>query len=144
MFLRRWRIPQPYRAWIDDLMAEQKGQGYRWYAFDNKESAASRRILEASQEEQRGFVLAAAEWLNLYHGKQSAALRDLGSPSNHADRAETQAPFRPRRRLSPPGLVHPPALYARARNTTDDQGAQGSPEGARAHPRSPQTGHQTH
>jgi Domain of unknown function (DUF4132) len=73
VFLRRWRIPQPYRAWIDDLMAEQKGQGYRWYAFDNKESAASRRILEASQEEQRGFVLAAAEWLNLYHGKQSAA-----------------------------------------------------------------------
>jgi hypothetical protein len=73
VFLRRWRIPQPYRAWIDDLMAEQKGQGYRWYAFDNRESAASRRILEASQEEQRGFVLAAAEWLNLYHGKQSAA-----------------------------------------------------------------------
>jgi hypothetical protein len=73
VFLRRWRIPQPYRAWIVELMAEQKGQGYRWYAFDNKESAASRRILEASQEEQRGFALAAAEWLNLYHGKQSAA-----------------------------------------------------------------------
>jgi hypothetical protein len=73
VFLRRWRIPQPYRAWIDDLMAEQQGQGYRWYAFDNKDSAASRRILEASQEEQRGFVLAAAEWLNLRHGKQTAA-----------------------------------------------------------------------
>jgi Domain of unknown function (DUF4132) len=73
VFLRRWRIPQPYRAWIDDLMAEQQGQGYRWYAFDNKESAASRRILEASQEEQRGFVLAAAEWLNLRHRKQTAA-----------------------------------------------------------------------
>jgi Domain of unknown function (DUF4132) len=73
VFLRRWRIPQPYRAWIDDLMAEQQGQGYRWYAFDNKESAASRRILEASQEEQRGFVLAAAEWLNLRHKKQTAA-----------------------------------------------------------------------
>ena len=73
VFLRRWRIPQPYRAWIDDLMAEQQGQGYRWYAFDNKDSAASRRILEASQEEQRGFVLAAAEWLNLRHRKQTAA-----------------------------------------------------------------------
>jgi hypothetical protein len=72
VFLRRWRIPQPYRAWIDDLMAEQQGQGYRWYAFDNKDSAASRRILEASQEEQRGFVLAAAEWLNLRHRKQAA------------------------------------------------------------------------
>jgi hypothetical protein len=54
-------------------MAEQQGQGYRWYAFDNKDSAASRRILEASQEEQRGFVLAAAEWLNLRHRKQTAA-----------------------------------------------------------------------
>jgi hypothetical protein len=73
VFLRRWRIPQPYRARIDDLMAEQQGQGYRWYAFDNKDSAASRRILEASQEEQRGFVLAAAEWLNLRHRKQIAA-----------------------------------------------------------------------
>jgi hypothetical protein len=73
VFLRRWRIPQPYRARIDDLMAEQQGQGYRWYAFDNKDSAASRRILEASQEEQRGFVLAAAEWLNLRHRKQTAA-----------------------------------------------------------------------
>ncbi len=73
VFLRRCRIPQPYRAWIDDLMAEQQGQEYRWYAFDNKDSAASRRILEASQEEQRGFVLAAAEWLNLRHRKQTAA-----------------------------------------------------------------------
>ena len=73
VFFRRWRIPQPYRAWIDDLVAEQQGQGYRWYAFDNKDSAASRRILEASQEEQREFVLAAAEWLNLRHGKRTVA-----------------------------------------------------------------------
>src|SRR5215212_7743304 len=73
VFLRRWRIPQPYRAWIDDLVAEQQGRGYRWYAFDKKDSEASRRILEASQEEERGFVLAAAVWLDLRHGKQSAA-----------------------------------------------------------------------
>jgi len=71
VFLRRWRIPQPYRAWINDLVAEQQGRGYRWYGFDNKDSAAARRILEASQEEQRGFVLAAVEWLDLSHGKQS-------------------------------------------------------------------------
>ena len=73
MFLRRWRIQQPYRAWIDDLVAEQVGRGYRWHAFSNKDSSATRRILEASKEEQRGFVLAAAEWLDLRHRKQSAA-----------------------------------------------------------------------
>ena len=76
MFLRRWRIPQPYRAWIDSLLAEQQGQGYRWYASDNKESATTRKILEANQEEQRGFVLAAADWLDLRHGKQSAAFHE--------------------------------------------------------------------
>ena len=76
VFLRRWRIPQPYRAWIHDLLAEQRVQGYRWYAFDNKDSSATRRILEASKEEQRGFVLAAAEWLDLRHGKQSAAFHE--------------------------------------------------------------------
>jgi hypothetical protein len=73
VFLRRWRIPQPYRAWINDLVAEQQGRGYRWYAFSNKDSSATRRILVASKEEQRGFVLAAAEWLDLRHRKQSAA-----------------------------------------------------------------------
>jgi hypothetical protein len=73
VFLRRWRIPQPYRTWIDDLVAEQQGLGYPWYTFDNKDSAASRRILEASQEEQRGLVLAAVEWLDLRHGKQPTA-----------------------------------------------------------------------
>src|SRR5215203_5867465 len=72
VFFRRWRIPQPYRAWIDDLVPEQQGQGYRWYAFNDKDSSATRRILEASKEEQRGFVLAAAEWLDLRHRKQSA------------------------------------------------------------------------
>jgi hypothetical protein len=73
VFLRRRRIPQPYGAWIDSLVAEQQGRRYRWYAFDKKDSEASRRILEASEEEQLGFVLAAAEWLDLRHRKQSAA-----------------------------------------------------------------------
>ena len=41
MFLRRWRIPQPYRSWIDYLVAEQRDQTPRWYTFDNKDSAAS-------------------------------------------------------------------------------------------------------
>ena len=76
MFLRRRRIPQPYRAWIDDLVAEEQGQGYRWYAFDNKASAAARRIVEATQEEQRGFVLAAATWLDLRHKKPSTAFHE--------------------------------------------------------------------
>jgi Domain of unknown function (DUF4132) len=76
VFLCRWRIPQPYRAWINDLVAEQQGRGYRWYAFSNIDSSATRRILEASKEEQRGFVLAAAEWLDLRHRKQSAAFHE--------------------------------------------------------------------
>jgi hypothetical protein len=73
VFLRRWRIPQPYRSWIDDLVAEQRDHGYRWYAFDTRDSAPTRRILEASKEEQRGFVMAAAQWMDLHHGEQSAA-----------------------------------------------------------------------
>ena len=73
MFLLRWRIPQPYRAWIYDLVAEQQGQDYRWYAFDNKDSEATRRILEANQVEQRRFVLAAATWLDLRHRRPSTA-----------------------------------------------------------------------
>ena len=76
VFLRRWRIPQPYRSWIDYLVAEQRDQTPRWYTFDNKDSAATRRILEASKDEQRGFVLAAAEWLDLRHGKKSAAFHE--------------------------------------------------------------------
>jgi Domain of unknown function (DUF4132) len=76
VFLRRWRIPQPYRSWIDYLVAEQRDQTHRWYTFDNKDSAATRRILEASKDEQRGFVLAAAEWLDLRNGKQSAAFHE--------------------------------------------------------------------
>src|SRR5918998_4141521 len=76
VFLPRWRIPQPYRAWIDDLMAEQQGRGYQWYAFDNKDSVVVRRILEANQEEQRGFVLAAAEWLDRRHAKPSTAFHE--------------------------------------------------------------------
>jgi hypothetical protein len=54
-------------------VAEQGDHGYRWYAFDTRDSAPTRRILEASKEEQRGFVMAAAKWLDLRHGEQSAA-----------------------------------------------------------------------
>jgi hypothetical protein len=75
VFLRRWRIPQPYRAWIDDLLAE-KEDIYRRYTLQNRESEAGGRILTASPEEQRGFVLAAVEWLDLRHGKQSAAFHE--------------------------------------------------------------------
>jgi hypothetical protein len=40
------------------------------------ESEAGRRILSASPEEQRGFVLAVVEWLDLRHGKQAAAFHE--------------------------------------------------------------------
>ncbi len=73
MFLLRRRIPQPYRAWIDDLVAEEKEEVYSRYTFENRDSEAGRRILAASQEEQREFVLAAAMWLDLRHSKPSTA-----------------------------------------------------------------------
>jgi hypothetical protein len=57
-------------------MAEQQGRRYQWYAFDNKDSVVVRRILEANQEEQRGFVLAAAEWLDRRHAKPSTAFHE--------------------------------------------------------------------
>jgi len=66
-------MPQPYGAWIDDLVAERQQERHRWYTFGNKDSATVRRVLAANQEEQRGFVLAAVEWLDLRHKKQSAA-----------------------------------------------------------------------
>jgi hypothetical protein len=73
MFRRRQRIPQPYSAWIEDLLAERQQERHRWFTFGSKDSAIMRRILAASQEEQRGFVLAAVEWLDLRHNKHSAA-----------------------------------------------------------------------
>ena len=74
-FRRGLRIPQPYRAWIDDLVAEQE-EVYRRHTFENRDSEAARRILAASQEGQRGFVLAALTWLDLRHGKRFAAFHE--------------------------------------------------------------------
>ena len=76
MFRRRSRIPQPYRAWIDDLVAEEREEVYRRYTLENRDSDAGRRILAASQEQQRGFVLAAAKWLDLRHKKPSTAFHE--------------------------------------------------------------------
>ena len=64
MFRRKPRLPDPYKTWIEDLEAEQRAAGNRWYAFDPRASAAGRRILAASPAEQRGFVLAAMRWLD--------------------------------------------------------------------------------
>ena len=73
MFRRRQRLPQPYSAWIEDLVAERQQERHRWFIFRKEDSATVRRILAASREEQRRFVLAAIEWLDLRHKKQSAA-----------------------------------------------------------------------
>jgi hypothetical protein len=73
VFRRRQRFSQPYSAWIEDLVAEGQQERHRWFTFGNKDSAAERRIRAASQEEQRAFVLAAVEWLDLRHKQQSAA-----------------------------------------------------------------------
>jgi len=76
LFRLRPGIPQPYRAWIDDLVAEQQEEVYRRHTFENRDSEAARRILAASREEQRGFVLAAVTWLDLRHGKRFAAFHE--------------------------------------------------------------------
>jgi hypothetical protein len=57
-------VPQPYKAWIEELMAE--GRAMVWWTrsrFEPKNSAVGQRILAASPEEQCGFVLAAIEWI---------------------------------------------------------------------------------
>jgi hypothetical protein len=73
VFRRKKRVAQPYSALMEDLVAERQRERHRWFTFGNEDSATARRILAASQEEQRAFVLAAVEWLDLRHNKQSAA-----------------------------------------------------------------------
>ena len=73
MFRRRPRIPQLYRTWIEERAADRQDLGYRWHVCETKDSSAGRRVLRASREEQRGFVLAAVTWLDHRHGNESAA-----------------------------------------------------------------------
>ena len=70
LFGRKPRSVDPYRAWIEELLAEQRAAGQRWYDHEPKDSTVGRRLLAASPEEQRGFVLAAAEWLDRRDQKQ--------------------------------------------------------------------------
>ena len=70
LFGRKPRSVDPYRAWIEELLAEQRAAGQRWYDYEPKDSTAGRRLLAASPEEQRGFVLAAADWLDHRDQKQ--------------------------------------------------------------------------
>ena len=69
MFRRKPRIAEPYRTWIEGLVAEQRAAGQRWYTFEPRDSAAGRQPMAASPEEQRGFVLAAMRWLE-HHGRK--------------------------------------------------------------------------
>ncbi len=71
MFRRRPRIAEPYRTWIEDLVAGQRAAGLRWHLFEPKDSAAGQRLLAASPEEQRGFVLAAMKWLDHHRRRRS-------------------------------------------------------------------------
>jgi Domain of unknown function (DUF4132) len=64
VFRRKPRIAEPYSSWIEDLAAEQRAAGDRWYGFEPKDSTAGQRLMAASPQEQRGFVLAALEWLD--------------------------------------------------------------------------------
>jgi hypothetical protein len=52
---------------IKELMAEQIGP--YWYSFKLKDVATGRKLLDASPEEQRNFVLAAADWLERNGGQ---------------------------------------------------------------------------
>jgi hypothetical protein len=69
VFRRKPRIAEPYRTWIEELVAEQRAAGQRWYTFEPRDSAAGRQLMAASPEEQRGFVLAAMKWLD-HHGRK--------------------------------------------------------------------------
>ena len=72
VFRRRPRIAEPYGTWIEELTAEQRAAGDRWYAFEPKDSAAGQRIMAASPQDQRGFVLAAIEWLDHRRRRRSS------------------------------------------------------------------------
>jgi Domain of unknown function (DUF4132) len=72
VFRRKPRIAEPYRTWIEELRAEQRAAGQRWYVFEPRESAAGQRVLASSPEEQRGFVLAAMTWLD-HHGRKRSS-----------------------------------------------------------------------
>jgi hypothetical protein len=64
LFRRKPRIAEPQKTWIEELVAEQRAAGRRWYAFEPKDSAAGQRLMAAGPEEQRNFVLAAMKWLD--------------------------------------------------------------------------------
>jgi hypothetical protein len=70
VFWRKPRIAEPYSTWIEELMAEQRAAGHRYYVFDPKDSTAGRRLIAASPEDQRGFVLGAMKWLDHRGRKQ--------------------------------------------------------------------------
>jgi hypothetical protein len=72
VFRRKPRIAEPYSTWIEELLAEQRAVGDRWYGFEPKDSVAGRRVMGASPEEQRGFVLAAMKWLDHRARKRSS------------------------------------------------------------------------
>ena len=60
LFQRKPQMPETYHALIEELAAEGPQTGY----FDVNASVVGQRLLAAGPEEQRGFVLAALEWLN--------------------------------------------------------------------------------
>ena len=71
VFRRKPRIAEPYHTWIEELVAAQRAAGQRWYTFEPRDSAAGQRVLAASREEQRGFVLAAMTWLEHHSRNRS-------------------------------------------------------------------------
>jgi Domain of unknown function (DUF4132) len=67
MFLQRVKVAESYDTIIEELTVEQPGPYY--YNFKLKDSAAGRKLLAASPEDQRGFALAAVEWLDSNGGQ---------------------------------------------------------------------------
>ncbi|HEX8492122.1 MAG TPA: DUF4132 domain-containing protein [Pyrinomonadaceae bacterium] len=66
MFLLKPPIEEPYDSLIAELTAEEISGYFYYYAL--KDSPAGQKLLEASADEQRGFVLAAAAWLDRQEG----------------------------------------------------------------------------
>jgi hypothetical protein len=81
VFRRKPRIAEPYRTWIEELIAEQRAAGHRWYGFEPRGAARLRADRNEVARPPQSKTTA-------------ARLRDLGGSSNDASFAQAQTPVR--------------------------------------------------
>ena len=127
-------MTEPQKTWIEELVAEQRAAGRRWYAFEPKDSAAGRRLMAAGPEEQRDFVLAAMKRLD-HRGRIKSLLDYEAWAIARLCKRCSGAGFRSRTTTSCPcSSGQSGSRTLRVRYAADDQGPPGLPEGARATP----------